>query len=107
MLLGGAELKKPVLAVIVPAYNAEGTLARCLEAILSSEFAKGFADNLECIVVDDGSSDSTSAIAQKYQTRVLSTGGRSGPARARNLGARATSGDVLVFIDADVTVHSD
>ena len=57
----------------------------------------------EIIVVDDGSVDATSAIAEAAGYRVLHTvRPRSGPAIARNLGAVQASGDILLFLDADV-----
>jgi glycosyltransferase involved in cell wall biosynthesis len=62
---------------------------------------------LECIVVDDGSRDETCSIARQFGARVITTGGRKGPAHARNLGAREAVGDVVFFIDADVCVHRD
>jgi len=82
---------------VIPAHNAAGTLHRCLTA-LREEGVPG--RRAELIVVDDGSSDDTAAIACSYGARVLASGGR-GPAAARNLGARAARGAVLVFLDAD------
>lgn len=70
----------PSLSAIVPATNAPPSLARCLEAIRSAAEAPE-----EVIVVDEGG----------------------GPADARNRGAARASGDVLVFVDADVVVHAD
>src|SRR5581483_6264999 len=84
-------------SVVIPAHNAAGTLHRCLTA-LREEGVPG--RRAELIVVDDGSSDDTAAIACSYGARVLASGGR-GPAAARNLGARAARGAVLVFLDAD------
>jgi glycosyltransferase involved in cell wall biosynthesis len=62
---------------------------------------------MECIVVDDGSTDDSVKIANQHGAKVLSTNGRFGPARARNLGAKAASGDIVVFLDADVSVYPD
>ena len=95
------------VSVIVPVYNAAGELSECLDALTKSAGNPANRDNLECIVVDDGSTDSSPEIAHKSGAAVLSTGGRKGPAFARNLGARAARGDILFFIDADVCVHSD
>jgi glycosyltransferase involved in cell wall biosynthesis len=58
-------------------------------------------------VIDDGSTDDSAAIAERFGATLLSTAGRCGPAMARNLGARHANGDLLLFIDADVAVHSD
>jgi GT2 family glycosyltransferase len=88
------------IAVVVPAYNASSYLRKCLEALAASEGPK-----FECIVVDDGSTDDSPAIARQFGARLLSTGGRKGPACARNIGARATKADLLFFIDSDVCVE--
>lgn len=61
----------------------------------------------EIIVVDDGSTDETGFVASQYPVKVVSTGGKRGPAFARNLGARMASGDVLLFLDSDVCVQAD
>lgn len=60
----------------------------------------------ECIVVDDGSTDDSALIARRSSAEVVSTGGRFGPARARNLGARKAQGDLLLFVDADVALDA-
>ncbi len=62
---------------------------------------------MECIVVDDGSADGSAAIAEQANCRVLSTPGPRGPAAARNLGAQAAQGDLLLFLDADVLAPPD
>jgi glycosyltransferase involved in cell wall biosynthesis len=53
--------------------------------------------------VDDGSTDGSAQVAMEYGAKVLSTGGRLGPASARNIGAQAASGAILLFVDADVS----
>lgn len=90
------------ISVIVPVFNAERTLSDCLHALKASTYSAA-----ECVVVDDGSTDRSVAIAQRHATKVVSSGGRFGPARARNLGVQYASGDLVVFVDADVTVHAD
>ncbi|MCC6862444.1 MAG: glycosyltransferase [Bryobacterales bacterium] len=88
------------VSVVIPVYNAAGHLRMCLAALRQSASAP-----FECIVVDDGSTDASPEVAREFGATLLSTGGRSGPAHARNMGARHASGDVLFFIDADVCVH--
>lgn len=61
----------------------------------------------QCIVVDDGSSDNSAAVAEAAGATVVPMPCHAGPAAARNLGARSASGDLLVFLDADVCVRAD
>jgi glycosyltransferase involved in cell wall biosynthesis len=90
----------PRISVVIPVYNSEGYLRSCLEHISRSSVVP-----FECIVVDDGSTDGSTAAAQEFGATVLKTEKRSGPALARNLGARKASGEILFFIDADVCVY--
>jgi GT2 family glycosyltransferase len=62
---------------------------------------------LELIVIDDGSRDGSGQAAADFGARVLRQEHSLGPARARNAGAALASGDILVFIDADVELHPD
>jgi GT2 family glycosyltransferase len=93
---------RPCVSIIIPAYNAGDTLAECLACVFLSTY-----DDLEVVVVDDGSTDATRAIAAGFPARLVPTEGRVGPAAARNLGARAARGDILFFIDADVMLRPD
>jgi GT2 family glycosyltransferase len=91
------------LSVIVPVHNGGEDLRRCLRGLAASTRP---AD--EVIVVDDGSTDVSAADAAALGAQVVTTAaGPRGPACARNRGAEATTGDGLVFIDADVVVHVD
>jgi len=90
------------LSVIIPVYNGGAYLRACLKHLSESTFS-----GYECIVVDDGSTDDSVEVARSFSAKVLSTGGRRGPAHARNLGAKTAEGDVLFFIDSDVCVASD
>ena len=88
------------LSVVVPAYNEAawlpGTLAQLKRASRSSRVA------VQLIVVDNGSTDDTAAVASAHGARVVSERRRAGVGGARNAGAAAAEGDVLVFLDADV-----
>lgn len=92
------------ISVILPVYNGGPALARSLLALSATDFSGAW----ELIVVDDGSTDDSASLAQASGARVLTTASpRSGPAAARNLGARYAAGDVLLFLDADVLVRSN
>jgi glycosyltransferase involved in cell wall biosynthesis len=95
-------LKRPTLSVVIPVYNSSEHLEKCLQKLSTSDDSPD-----EVIVVDDGSTDASPDVAGRFQVRLLKTETRSGPAVARNLGAREATGDVLYFIDADVLVRSD
>jgi hypothetical protein len=87
------------VSIIVPVHNASAYLARCLDSIGRLDPAP-----LECIVVDDASTDDSVAIAERLGFQVIACRQRGGPAAARNVGAREARGEILLFIDADVLV---
>uniref|UniRef100_I2Q7H9 Glycosyl transferase n=1 Tax=Desulfovibrio sp. U5L TaxID=596152 RepID=I2Q7H9_9BACT len=96
-------MTRPVdVTVVVPAYNAAGTLPATLAALA----AQRFAGTVEVLVVDDGSTDATAAVAEAAGATVLRQKNQ-GPATARNAGATAGHGDILVFTDADCEPHPD
>jgi glycosyltransferase involved in cell wall biosynthesis len=88
-----------LLSIIVPAHNSAAYLPECLAAL-----AQSCSDSSEIIVVDDASDDDTAAVAAQLGVRVLRLARNSGPAAARNHGARHARGDILFFVDADVIV---
>ena len=90
------------ISVVIPVYNSAIHLRSCLEHLRSSTLR-----SFECIVVDDGSTDDSAAVARQFGATLLSTSERSGPAHARNVGALAARGDLLYFVDADVCVYPD
>jgi len=98
-----AEQKAMRLSVVVPVHNGGESLRRCLQGLAASARPPD-----EVVVVDDGSTDGSAALAAALGARVLTTSaGPRGPAHARNRGAEMATGEVLVFIDADVAVHTD
>ena len=88
---------RPYISVIVPACNAADTLQLCLDALATQDYP---SSQYEVIVVDDGSTDETASIAQATSARVIRQA-NAGAAAARNAGARAAQGDLLLFTDAD------
>ena len=89
------------VSIIVPAYNEEFLLGATIRALQSGVAALHVP--AEIIVVDDGSTDRTAEIAREEGARVISVHLRH-IAAARNAGARAAAGDLLVFVDADTIV---
>ena len=92
------------ISVIMPVYNGRDFIDRSLPPLLQM-CERG--EVLEVIVVDDGSTDGSDAMAADMGARVLSSGGRLGPGGARNQAATEARGDILWFVDADVVLHSD
>ncbi len=91
------------LSVIVPAYNAQGTIAQTLKALLDQDYSEKF----EIIVVDDGSADQTADLIRSFATVRYAHQPNAGPACARNHGARLAQGEILVFTDSDCVPHKD
>jgi hypothetical protein len=92
----------PLLSVIVPAYNSQTELKRCLAALAKSHY-----DDFEVWIVDDGSTVPIKPLAEAYGFGFMRIDGPSGPARARNRGVEKACGRYVVFIDSDVCVHED
>ncbi|MDA8141155.1 MAG: glycosyltransferase [Desulfobacteraceae bacterium] len=86
-----------MISVIIPAYNAEKTIAACLESLIRQSLP---VTAYEVIVVDDGSSDATAQIIQRFPVTLIRQKNQ-GPAAARNAGAEAARGDIIVFTDSD------
>jgi glycosyltransferase involved in cell wall biosynthesis len=91
--------RAPRLSIIVPAYNNPPDLAECLAALRAQAPA-----DAELMVVDDASTDETPAVAVAGGARLLRLRENSGPGAARNHGAAQATGEVLLFVDADVVV---
>lgn len=87
-----------MISVVIPAYNAERTLAATLHA-LHMQSAHS-AQPVEVIVVDDGSQDGTADLARRLGAQVIVQANQ-GPAAARNRGVAAARGDIVLFTDSD------
>ena len=93
----------PTVSVIVPVYNGAATIATCLESLLEQTYPSHATD---VIVVENGSTDDTTGIVQRYPVRLLHCA-RRGPAAARNLGISESKADVVAFTDADCIAEPD
>lgn len=93
--------KLPLVSLIIPVYNEERYLASCLSTLASQSY-----NPLEIIVVDDSSTDKSLEIAKHYPVKILRQS-HLGPDAARNLGAKAAKGSILVFPDADMSFDPD
>jgi GT2 family glycosyltransferase len=87
------------ISIIVPVYNNAPDLRVCLCALRAA-----CGPDAEIIVVDDGSTDDTPLVAAEQEVRLLRLARNSGPAAARNHGARQARGGILFFVDADVII---
>ena len=84
-----------LVSVIIPCYNGETFLEEALRSVLTQSYP-----HVEIVVVDDGSTDSSAAIAQRFPVRYIRQQNR-GLSEARNAGIRESKGSYLVFLDAD------
>lgn len=89
------------VSVIIPVFNEEKDISECLKSLESQSFK-----DTEIIVVNDGSTDETLEIVKKFPVKYL-TQNHLGPGKARNLGAKNATGDILVFVDGDMTFDKD
>lgn len=93
-------------AIIVPAYNEERDIARCLSAIRRAQRSANLT-SLAIHVIDDCSTDGTATIAARCGATVHSMSQKVSIAALRNYGARESESDVLLFLDADMEASAD
>ena len=91
-----------IIRVIVPCYNSDSTIERCISSIFESE-----GIDFEVYAVDDGKNNLLSALKNKFPVKIISTSGKEGAGRARNSGTHGFSGKAVVFIDSDVQVYKE
>jgi glycosyltransferase involved in cell wall biosynthesis len=94
------QTNKPLISVIVPAYNVQSYLETCIESIVAQTYT-----NLQIIIIDDGSTDNTAILCDQLartdsRITVFHTGNK-GVSHARNIGLEYARGDYIYFIDAD------
>lgn len=94
------------VSIIIPAYNCDKYISSCLDSVLHQE-----EEDIEVIVVDDGSTDGTSDILEDYAKRdnrlQIIQVENGGPSRARNIGLENATGEWILFVDADDWVDAD
>lgn len=96
----------PMVSIIVPVYNAEKTLRRCIESILNQQYS-----NLEILLIDDGSTDASGGLCDEYaakdpRVRVVHQP-NSGVSNTRNLALELAKGFYIQFLDSDDWITSD
>lgn len=100
-------MQKPLLSIIIPAYNNEKTIGVLLDDIFSS-----LIENIEIIIIDDFSIDKTLQEVKKYCRKhnnlsFIQLNKNGGPAKARNLGANRAKAEILLFLDSDIRLRSN
>lgn len=91
-----AERQNNKVSIIIPTYNSEATIERTLESVLQQTY-----QNIEIIVVDNGSTDDTIRLVQELESVLLFTLDRVERSVARNVGVNQSSGDYILFLDSD------
>ena len=94
------------VSVIIPAYNSENYIARCLDSLIEQD-----EKNFEVIVINDGSKDNTSKIVEEYANKdsriILINKENGGVSSARNVGLDNAKGEYIFFVDSDDYLPSD
>ena len=98
---------KPIVSVVIPVYNIEGYIEKCLKSIVNQTYK-----NIEIIVVNDGSTDKSQNIIDSFKAlygdKIISICQKNaGQSVARNVGVSRSSGEYIAFIDGDDYVESD
>ena len=91
-----------LISIVIPNRNGAATIGRCLRAALASDYRR-----FEVVVVDDGSEDASVDVIRTFPCRLVRLDGRRGVSKARNAGARASSGELLLFIDNDCLLRRE
>lgn len=105
-VMSASEISSPSVSIVIPVYNG----ARTIRLVLAAVYASKFPD-FEVIIVNDGSGDDTAAVldgcAAGFPFRLITFERNMGVSRARNAGAHAARGEIILFIDADVLIQPD
>jgi cellulose synthase/poly-beta-1,6-N-acetylglucosamine synthase-like glycosyltransferase len=100
---GNMILVNRMISIIIPAFNSEHSIESCLHSLKKQSYKKPY----EIIVVDDGSTDKTPDKVNEIGGILLFKQSNSGPAKARNLGAKNARGNILLFTDSDCIADKD
>lgn len=96
----------PIFSIVTPVYKAEACLGRCVESVLSQSF-----EDWELILVDDGSPDNSGRMCDDFARRDIRIKSlhqdNGGPSAARNCGLDNSSGEFILFVDADDYINKD
>ena len=100
---------KPLVSIIIPTYNRADLLKNTIESVLEQTY-----DNWECIIVDDGSTDSTKKLVNEFSTNdsrflfiTKSDGSVKGASSSRNIGLQLSKGEYIQFLDSDDILASN
>lgn len=92
-----------IISIVIPVFNSAATIVEAIQACLEQDYPK---EDLQIIVVDDGSTDETPGIVQKFPV-MYTRQENQGPAKARNTGWRQARGEIVCFTDADCLPEKD
>lgn len=99
-------MEKHKISVIVPIFNAENWISRCLNSILNNSY-----ENLEIICIDDGSTDKSIDLLREFEKKdrriIVVDQSNAGVSAARNKGLEIATGEYISFVDADDWIHKD
>jgi len=94
---GKHDMQKPKVSIIIPTYNRSKLISRSIDSVLTQTY-----QNVETIVIDDGSTDDTLAVLAKYGQRIkVISQPNGGVSKARNTGLSVATGDYIGFLDSD------
>lgn len=96
----------PLISVIIPIYNLENYIAKCIESVISQTYG-----NIEIVLVNDGSTDNSEEVCSRYvqndERIIYLTKENGGPSSARNKGIEIAKGEYIFFVDGDDYLASD
>ena len=99
-------MDQPLVSIILPVYNAQNHLARCIGSILNQTYK-----NIELIILNDGSKDHSLPVCEEFRAKdsriVLVDKENSGVSDTRNLGLKLAGGEYVQFVDSDDYIDPD